>query len=210
VKTGYASATADFVVSGAYGLEKAKSAGYYEPMTYGCRVATLLLAMALAAAVAASAAGATAGASGAGCPNQGKASASATVQERAMLCLVNRARRRRGLDPLSALTSLARAASHKSGDVLRCDEFSHEACGRPFDYWIRRFGYRGCVEGENLAWSSGPAAPRTIFNLWMHSQGHRENILGPYEDTGLGLRVGTLEGSRDAHVWTEELGSRAC
>lgn len=128
-----------------------------------------------------------------------------------MLCLVNRARRNRGLDSLRAPASLARAASRKSGDVLRCDEFSHEACGRPFDYWIGRFGYEGCTEGENLAWASGRSAtPRAIFGLWMRSPGHRENVLGPYTDTGLGLRIGTLEGFSGAHVWTEEFGSREC
>jgi uncharacterized protein YkwD len=128
-----------------------------------------------------------------------------------MLCLVNRARRAHGLEPLQALLPLDRAAEHKSGDMLRCDEFSHEACGRPFAYWMDRFGYRGCAEGENIAWGSGSyATPRAIFGLWMRSQGHRENILGPYLDTGLGLKLGTLEGFHGAHVWTEEFGSREC
>lgn len=128
-----------------------------------------------------------------------------------MLCLVNRARRSRGLEPLVALTSLTRAADHKSGDILRCDEFSHEACGREFTYWMTHFGYHGCSEGENIAWGSGSlGTPRSIFRAWMHSQGHRENILGAYEDTGIGLRTGPLEGYAGAHVWTEEFGSRSC
>jgi uncharacterized protein YkwD len=128
-----------------------------------------------------------------------------------MLCLVNRARGARGLEPLRALSSLGRAAARKSADVLRCDEFSHEACGRPFTYWMEHFGYRGCAEGENIAWGTGGyATPRKIFEIWMRSQGHRENILGPYRDTGLGLKVGSLEGFGGAHVWTEELGSREC
>jgi uncharacterized protein YkwD len=107
--------------------------------------------------------------------------------------------------------SLDRAAAHKSRDVLRCDEFSHEACGRPFTYWMSRFGYQGCLEGENLAWGTGRyATPRAVFRMWMRSPGHRENILGPYQDTGLGLQLGTLEGFHGSHVWTEEFGSRGC
>lgn len=95
-----------------------------------------------------------------------------------MLCLVNRARRTRGLAPLTALKSLNRAADRKSGDILRCDEFSHEACGREFTYWMAHFGYHGCSEGENIAWGSGSlGTPRSIFRAWMHSPGHRENIL---------------------------------
>ena len=128
-----------------------------------------------------------------------------------MLCLVNRARSSRGLEPLVALSSLNRAADRKTGDILSCDEFSHEACGREFTYWMTHFGYRGCSEGENIAWGGGSlGTPRSVFRAWMHSQGHRENILGSYEDTGIGLRTGTLEGYGGAHVWTQELGSRSC
>lgn len=145
----------------------------------------------------------------AGCPGQDDAGAAVGAQERAMLCLVNRARRQRGLDPLAAPTSLARAAGRKSADILRCDQFSHEACGREFTYWIERSGYRGCREGENIAYGSGDyAVPRSIFQMWMRSSGHRENILGPYEDIGIGLQVGELDGSGGAHVWTQEFGSR--
>ena len=177
--------------------------GYYMPVNW--RRWTLILFGALAAAFALAGAG-TAGA--AGCPGQGDASAPAAAQEKAMLCLVNGARHGRGLEPLEAPGSLARAAERKSADILRCDEFSHEACGREFTYWIERVGYRGCREGENIAYGSGGySTPRQIFRLWMHSRGHRENILGPYADIGIGLRVGTLEGHRGAHVWTQEFGT---
>lgn len=184
--------------------------GYYRPVTRRGKIATLFLAAAAAlSALSAASSPAAAGvlASRAGCPGQGNASAPSAAQEQTMLCLVNHARQARGLEPLQALRSLTQAADRKSGDVIRCDEFSHEACGREFTYWMNRFGYDGCYEGENLAWGSGPyATPISIFRLWMHSQGHRENILGPYEDTGLGLRVGRLEGYGGAHVWTEEFG----
>jgi len=170
------------------------------------------VAAAIALALAAPALGTgRAVASRAGCPGQGNGSAPAAAQERTMLCLINRARSARGLAPLAALGPLTRAADRKSGDVLRCDEFSHEACGREFTYWMSRFGYHGCTEGENIAWGSGSlGTPISIFRAWMHSQGHRENILGPYEDTGIGLRTGSLEGYAGAHVWTQEFGTRNC
>ena len=121
-----------------------------------------------------------------------------------MLCLVNRARVNRGLEALAAPTSLAGSAARKSADILRCDDFSHSACGRDSEYWPARFGYDGCV-GENIAYSFGAAAtPRAIFRLWMNSTGHRQDILrGSYDDIGIGLKVGELEGSDDAHVWTQ-------
>ncbi len=172
---------------------------------------SLFSAVTLAVLSAAGSPASDAAASRAACPGQGSLSAPPAVQERAMLCLVNRARRSRGLAPLVAVKSLTQAADRKSGDVLRCDEFSHEACGREFTYWMSRFGYRGCTEGENIAWGSGSlGTPSSIFRAWMHSQGHRENILGPYEDTGIGLRTGSLEGYGGARVWTEEFGSHSC
>jgi uncharacterized protein YkwD len=166
--------------------------------------ALLPIALALAFAAAPSTASAA-------CPGQNDAGASATVQERSVLCLVNGARTSRDLAPLAAPPSLAKAAAHKSGDILRCDEFSHEACGRDFTYWFDQVGYHGCGEGENIAYASGTyATPRTIFKLWMGSTGHRENILGDYRDIGIGLRIGTMGNVRNAHVWTQEFGSRVC
>jgi uncharacterized protein YkwD len=164
-----------------------------------------IAAIALAAAALPTLGGVSTG-TAAPCPYQGAAHASSSAQEKAMLCLVNRARESRGLAALSAPSSLARAADHKSADILRCDEFSHEACGREFTYWIEQVGYHGCREGENIAYAGG-ATPRRIFKLWMNSSGHRENILGPYRDIGIGLRIGTLGEVHGAHVWTQEFGS---
>lgn len=145
------------------------------------------------------------------CPGQSNVHAPAAAQEQTMRCLVNYARERRGLDPLATVASLTRAAGRKSGDILRCDEFSHEACGREFTYWMERFGYDACRAAENIAWGTGNlGTPRSIFRAWMRSSGHRHNILGPYEDTGIGLQVGELEGVRGAHVWTQQFGSRDC
>jgi uncharacterized protein YkwD len=142
------------------------------------------------------------------CHGRDNGKASAKAQELVMLCLVNHARGNRGLPPLVAAKPLVKAADHKSRDILRCDEFSHEACDREFTFWMTRFGYEGCSQGENIAWGSGGlGTPASIFKAWMRSQGHRENILGPYEETGIGLQSGKLEGYGGAHVWTQEFGS---
>jgi uncharacterized protein YkwD len=148
---------------------------------------------------------------GVGCPGQSKLHASFAAQERTMLCLVNRARRSNGLAPLVAVEALDRAADSKSADIIRCGQFNHEACGREFTYWMTAYGYEGCALGENIAWGSGKlGTPGAIFRAWMKSPGHRSNILGPYAETGIGLRIGRVEGFRGAHVWTQEFGSRSC
>jgi uncharacterized protein YkwD len=146
------------------------------------------------------------------CPGQGSATVAAARQVRAVVCLTNFARRRAGLERLRPNRALARSAGRKSADILRCDVFEHEACGRDFTFWMRRFGYlgRGCWHAaENIAFATGRyATPRSIFNGWIHSEGHRANILGPLDDLGVGMRVGRLGPWSQAHVWTQHFGSR--
>ena len=148
----------------------------------------------------------------AACSGTGNADAPAGEQERAMLCMTNFARRHVGLGGFGEPLKLDRSAAHKSGDILRCDSFSHEACGRAFTYWMERVGYipAPCWRaGENIAWGTGSySTVHAIFSAWIHSPGHRENILGRYRQIGIGLRVGGLEGNGDAHVWTQEFGLR--
>jgi len=147
------------------------------------------------------------------CPNQTDPGAAAGVQLRAMLCMTNYARRVSGLKPLALSRPLARAAGRKSADILACDEFSHEACGRDFTYWIKRFGYaKGCwTAAENIGYGTGSlGSVREIFSAWMNSPGHRANILGKFGEIGIGRRVGTLGGAGGAMVWTQDFGSHGC
>lgn len=181
-------------------------------------LATVLLA-ALAVALAAPAASA-AGLSSlvappSACPGQADSSAPTVSQLRTMRCLTNYARAQRGLPALGDSGALDRAAAHKSADILACDEFSHEACGREFTYWMQRFGYlRPGVcwrAGENIAWGTGSlATPRAIFSAWVLSPEHLRNLLGAFAQIGIGLKVGTLQGYAGAHVWTQDFGSHRC
>ena len=145
------------------------------------------------------------------CPGAGDAEAPVAEQESAMRCLTDFARSREGMRPMGNDLALDRSAVDKSADILRCDNFSHFACGRNPMYWMQRVGYipaRCWRIGENIAWGTGQlGSARSIFDAWMHSQGHRENILGPYGQIGVGLRVGGLEGRPEAHVWTQHFGS---
>jgi uncharacterized protein YkwD len=147
------------------------------------------------------------------CPNQTDPAAPAGVQLQAMLCMTNFARKASGLKPLSRSRPLARAAGKKSADILACDEFSHEPCGRDFTYWIKRFGYaKGCwTAAENIGYGTGSlGSVREVFSAWMNSPGHRANILGKFGEIGIGRRVGTLEGAAGAMVWTQNFGTHGC
>jgi uncharacterized protein YkwD len=147
------------------------------------------------------------------CPNQTNPGLSAEEQASVMLCMTNYAREVNGLGALRANRQLGRAAVQKSVDILGCNEFSHYACGRDFDFWIQRFGYlKGCWKvGENIAWGTGSySTVRSIVTSWLESTEHHENILGPYREIGIGLRVGKLESNEGAAVWTQDFGSHQC
>lgn len=144
------------------------------------------------------------------CPGQTEAGAPATAQRVAMRCMVDFARRSAGLDSLADSSDLDRSAKAKSGDILRCNSFSHFACGRDFTFWMRQVGYipSHCWRvGENLAWGSGPQrSVRSLFSALIHSPEHRANILGRYSQIGVGLRIGHLARRGVTRVWTQHFG----
>lgn len=146
----------------------------------------------------------------AACPNQTR-TASLAAQEQAMRCMTDFARARAGLEPLADSAQLDLSATDKGTDVLQCDSFSHTACGREFTYWMRQTGYmsEACWRvGENLAWGVGAyGTVRSIFQAWMRSPEHRQNILGDYEALGLNRQLGELEGQANTVVWTAHFGS---
>jgi uncharacterized protein YkwD len=144
------------------------------------------------------------------CPGQDGTGQPVAVQERAMRCMTSFARTRLGLRPLGTPAELVTAAVGKAGDILACDDFSHQACGRDFTYWMERSGYLagGCWRaGENIAWGTGRlGSVGSIFDAWMRSPGHRANILGRYSQIGIGLQVGSLGGYSGAAVWVQQFG----
>jgi uncharacterized protein YkwD len=145
------------------------------------------------------------------CDGQTDLAAPVAVQEQAMRCMTDYARAHMGMGGLADAAELDRSARDKSDDILRCDSFSHYACGRQFTYWMERVGYtsaRCWRAGENIAWGTGDlGSVRSIFRAWIHSPEHRENILGPYGQIGVGLEVGRLEGHDGVRVWTQHFGS---
>lgn len=145
------------------------------------------------------------------CGNQDSLDAPVAVQEQAMRCMTDFARQRMGMAGLVDADALDRSAADKARDILRCDDFSHTACGREFTYWMQRVGYipaRCWRVGENLAWGTSDfGTVGSIFRAWIHSPEHRANILGRYTQIGTALDVGSLEGQQGVHVWIQHFGS---
>jgi uncharacterized protein YkwD len=130
----------------------------------------------------------------------------------ATLCLLNRQRRRHGLAPLRIDHRLGRAAHAYSRSMVRRDFFDHVSPvnGSTLSDRIHAVGYRAALVGENLAWGTGRlATPARIVSGWMHSPGHRANILTPgYRSIGIGIVNGAPGRSGRGATYTTDFGTR--
>lgn len=142
------------------------------------------------------------------CPGGESASATPEAQASTMLCLVNYARRREGLEPLVRSPVLDVSATEKALDIVRCGEFEHSACGKAPDEVAREVGYPGAW-GENLYVAEGPlVVPRVALDKWLNSDGHRENLFRPeWRAIGLArLPDATVDRIRDGVIWVQHFG----
>jgi uncharacterized protein YkwD len=131
-----------------------------------------------------------------------------------MTCLTNYARAQSGLKPLQLNATLTAAGNAKLGADVSCGVFSHEPCGKPFDSVFATYlqGATSFQIGENIAWGTGSyGTPRQIMFAWLHSTGHRENILtATFTELGVGyLPNETFLGYAGAALWSQQFGTRA-
>jgi uncharacterized protein YkwD len=132
----------------------------------------------------------------------------------ATLCLLNQHRRAHGLAPLRSNARLQAAATRYAGQMVRQRFFDHTAPdGTTFDQRIRAAGYVSFQTlAENIAWGAGrQATPARIVDGWMHSSGHRRNILDrDLHEIGIGIAPGAPQDIRGqpAATYTTDFGRR--
>jgi uncharacterized protein YkwD len=135
----------------------------------------------------------------------------------ATICLVNRERVLHGERPLTVNGKLGRAAQGHSEDMIAQDYFSHYGpAGDTPAGRMRAAGYIyssniGYEVGENIAWGTmSLATPKSIVEAWMHSPGHRENILDArYRETGMGVVAAVPRsdsGGQPGATYTQDFG----
>jgi uncharacterized protein YkwD len=137
----------------------------------------------------------------------------AATAQQSMLCLTNYARTQAGLPALQLDATLNEAGQAKLAADIACNEFSHTPCGNPFSAVFSTYlsGARGYQIGENIAWGTGTyGTPRQTMNGWLHSEGHRANILtSAFRDLGVGyLPNQVFQGYSGAALWSQQFGTR--
>jgi uncharacterized protein YkwD len=152
----------------------------------------------------------------ANCPGANDVPTAATLKaaRAATLCLLNNERTARGLAVIHSNTKLRAAATRHSENMITREFFDHNSpAGSTPLLRVRSAGYLAphvsFQLGENIGWASGDlATPAAMLDAWMHSAGHRDNILHrAFRDIGIGIVVGDPTGG-DGVTYTTDFGVR--
>jgi uncharacterized protein YkwD len=122
---------------------------------------------------------------------------------REILDLTNKERQAEGIAPLTPNWNLTNAAQRHSRDMADHGVLNHVGTdGSRMGDRIGEAGYEWSAIAENIA--SGTSSPERAVALWMHSPGHRKNMLNPrYHELGVGYAF-----NGRTHYWTQDFGSR--
>ncbi|MEZ4861912.1 MAG: CAP domain-containing protein [Caldilineaceae bacterium] len=120
--------------------------------------------------------------------------------------LVNQRRAEHGLPPLKLITELSNAARYHATDMMQDDYFDHQTQDRVNGALVAVCAWSARVQGyysnyrtlgENIAW--GYDSPESVMEGWMNSDGHRANILGNFQELGVGYQNS---------YWVQDFGAR--
>jgi uncharacterized protein YkwD len=144
------------------------------------------------------------------CAQSTNASASTADAQGAMICALNYARVRDGLKALPVSPLLERSARLKALDIIRCQDFSHAACGKDPHEVADQVGYPNVDWGENIYSGPGPfAAARVAADGWLNSPHHRENLFrAEWTEQGISVVVAKhFKGQDNVAIWVSEFGA---
>ena len=127
--------------------------------------------------------------------------AASAARDTALVAAVNSVRTLHLLRKLRVDLNLSRAAQSHSRDMLLHDYFAHGN----FAQRMSRFGVRGRVFAENLAWGSGIMAANATVAHWLASPPHRTVLLDPeLRRIGVASPVGPFSGFAAATLVTAD------
>jgi uncharacterized protein YkwD len=104
------------------------------------------------------------------------------ADEKALLDLLNEARKKEKLPPLKVNAILTKVARLHSENMAKQEKMAHQLDGKGVGDRTAAADYDYRVVRENLAAAEGdadspPPTPKEIHDKWMESKGHRANLL---------------------------------
>jgi len=129
-------------------------------------------------------------------------------------CLIDNARAKHHLNPVTLNDDLERIAQAHSKRMVRNDCFRHQCAGEaPLKRRIKQSPYVNGASSFRYAEELGyESTPKQMVHRWLASANHRANILrAGFRDLGVGVRRGApVSGIRDSRfvTYTLELAAR--
>jgi hypothetical protein len=103
----------------------------------------------------------------------------ADITRSRLVQMLNQTRESIGLDTLTENEKLNQAATLKANDMIANGYFNHTSpSGVTPWYWFSQTGYTYKYAGENLAIGFYDSAE--VYNAWLNSPSHKENMVNPY------------------------------
>ena len=133
--------------------------------------------------------------------------------EQRVVELTNDHRATEGRPPLKRVVALDHAARFHARDMMEDDYFHHDSYDRQGSTLVKVCNWDKRIEGfypnhtdlgENIA--AGYTTPETVFQGWLNSPDHRENIVRVnYSEIGVGFYQG---GGKYNRYWVQDFGQR--
>jgi len=130
----------------------------------------------------------------------------ADITRSQLVQMLNQTRKSMGLNTLTENAKLDQAAALKANDMIVNEYFNHTSPNgvTPW-YWFSQTGYTYKYAGENLAIGFYDSAE--VYNAWLNSPSHKENMVNPYYSE-VGTAVVGGFGSSNAIVVVQLFGTQ--
>lgn len=129
-------------------------------------------------------------------------------EEQELIDLTNAERAKMKLPPLKLNAILTKNARDHSTNMAKHRKMVHALDGKTPDQRADEAGYDYEKCNENIGWWTAKDA-KALMGEWMKSKFHRDNILGDFEETGVGYAPGLAPNENKKVFWvTQVFGTR--
>ncbi|MEM9407054.1 MAG: CAP domain-containing protein [Acidobacteriota bacterium] len=147
----------------------------------------MVLALALVGCTASPPDPAEAAAPGLTPPADSEAADRSTDLDSELWTLVESHRESRDRPPLERVGSLDALAAGHSAAMLRSQQLSHDGSAERFERIRQSLSSLAAAENVAMACGHGPRTAQTLFEGWRESDGHRRNLEGDFDVSGISV-----------------------